>query len=227
MFPPLYAVLDQDALHAPAEECARALVSAGVDLIQYRAKHLTAREYFRMCSRLAETAATRNARFIINDRPDVAAMVGAGGVHVGQEDLPPEDARRICGSGRWVGVSTHTLEQFRAAAKTSADYIAVGPIFPTTTKEQADAVVGTPLIRAARQLTRKPIVAIGGITLERAAEVYEAGADSIAVIRDLLEARDPGARAREFLALAAKCSSGATRDNSRSNSQKEADKKDG
>ncbi|HVA72576.1 MAG TPA: thiamine phosphate synthase [Candidatus Limnocylindrales bacterium] len=202
MFPPLYAVLDEDLLDAPAAACARTLVSAGVELLQYRAKHSSSRKYFETCVNLAETLATRNARFIINDRPDIAAMVGAGGVHVGQEDLPPEDARRICGRGRWVGVSTHTLEQFRAAVETSADYIAVGPIFSTSTKEKPDPIVGASFIREARKLTQKPIVAIGGITLERAAEVYEAGADSIAVIRDLLGSREPAARAREFLAIA-------------------------
>ena len=217
MFPPLYAVLDEYLLNVPAQKCARELISAGVELIQYRAKHSSSREYFVACSKLAETLATRNARFIVNDRPDIAAMIGAGGVHVGQEDLPPDDARRICGSSLWVGVSTHTLEQVRAAAKTCADYIAVGPIFSTSTKEKPDAVVGTSFIREARKLTQKPIVAIGGITRERAAEVYEAGADSIAVIRDLLETRDLAERAREFLAIAKR-----SQENSRRSSRTEA-----
>ncbi|MGH9727559.1 MAG: thiamine phosphate synthase [Candidatus Acidiferrales bacterium] len=214
MFPPLYAVLDEDLLKVPAQKCAWQLASAGVELIQYRAKHSSPRAYFEACSNLAEALASRNVRLIINDRPDIAAMAGAGGVHVGQQDLPPDDARRICGSGRWVGVSTHTLEQLRAAAKTSADYIAVGPIFSTSTKEKPDAVVGASFIREARKLTSKPIVAIGGITRERAAEVYEAGADSIAVIRDLLETSDPVARATEFLAIA-KCSQINSKRNSR------------
>jgi len=202
LFPPLYVLLDEGLLDMPAAKCARILVSAGAELIQYRAKHSTSRQYFATCSNLAETLATRNARFIVNDRPDIAAMVDAGGVHVGQDDLPPADARRICGSGRWVGVSTHNLEQVRAAAKTSADYIAVGPIFSTFTKEKPDAVVGTSFIREARKLTQKPIVAIGGITRDCAAEVYEAGADSIAVVRDLLDSHDPAERAKEFLAIA-------------------------
>ncbi|HEV2616252.1 MAG TPA: thiamine phosphate synthase [Candidatus Acidoferrales bacterium] len=205
MFPPLYAVLDEDLLKMPAQRCARELASAGAELIQYRAKHSSPRAYFEVCSNLTETLAGRDTRFsvrfIVNDRPDIAAMVGAGGVHVGQDDLPPDDARRVCGSGRWVGISTHTLEQVRAAAKTSADYIAVGPIFSTSTKEKPGAVVGTSFIREARKLTSKSIVAIGGITRERAAEVYEAGADSIAVIRDLLETSDPAARVKEFLPL--------------------------
>ncbi|MGB7025540.1 MAG: thiamine phosphate synthase [Candidatus Acidiferrales bacterium] len=217
MFPPVYAVLDEDLLSMPAPQYAQELISAGVDLIQYRAKHLPARKYLEVCSNLAETLANRDARFIVNDRPDIAAMIGAGGVHVGQEDLPPEEARRICGSGRWVGVSTHNLQQVRAAAKTSADYIAVGPIFSTSTKEKPDAVVGTSFIREARKLTQKPIVAIGGITRERAAEVYEAGADSIAVIRDLLATRDPAERAREFLAIAKR-----SQENSQRSSRTEA-----
>ena len=109
----------------------------------------------------------------------------------------------ICRAPRWVGVSTHNLEQLRQADRTSADYIAVGPIFPTGTKENPDPVVGVDFLRAARQMTRKPLVAIGGITLESAADVFRAGADSVAVIRDLLVAPDPGTRAREYtLAIA-------------------------
>lgn len=204
MFPALYAILDQQFIRAPAEKCAKELAAAGVELIQYRAKELSPRAYFATCSRLAEALATARARLIINDRPDIAAMVGAGGVHVGQDDLAPDDARKICGSGRWVGVSTHNIEQVRAAASAPVDYIALGPIFPTASKKQPDPVVGTSLIREARKLTQKPIVAIGGITLERAPEVFAAGANSIAVIRDLLEAPDPAVRAREFLAVAAK-----------------------
>jgi thiamine-phosphate pyrophosphorylase len=102
----------------------------------------------------------------------------------------------------WVGVSTHNLEQLRAAGRTSADYIAVGPIFPTSTKENPDPVVGIEFLRAARKITGKPLVAIGGITVESAGEVYAAGADSVAVIGDLMSARDPAARAREYLAIA-------------------------
>lgn len=204
MFPPLYAILDQELLKAPVVKCAQELVAAGVELVQYRAKELTPRAYFANCSHLADALATAKARLIINDRPDIAAMVGAGGVHVGQGDLAPSEARKICGSGRWVGVSTHNLDQVRAAANAPVDYIALGPIFPTSSKKKPDAVVGTSLIREARKLTRKPIVAIGGITLERAPEVYTAGADSVAVIRDLLDATDPASRARDFLAVAKK-----------------------
>jgi thiamine-phosphate pyrophosphorylase len=112
----------------------------------------------------------------------------------------------VCGAGRWVGVSTHTLEQLAAADRTSADYVAFGPIFHTATKKNPDPVVGTELLRQARAITKKPLVAIGGITLERAAEVYRAGADSLAVIRDLICAPDPAVRAREYLDVAASTS---------------------
>jgi thiamine-phosphate pyrophosphorylase len=129
-------------------------------------------------------------------------MVGAKGVHVGQEDLPAEAARKICPAPQWVGVSTHNLEQLCAANATSADYIAVGPIFQTHTKENPDPVVGLEFLRQARKITRKPLVAIGGITVKSAAEVFRAGADSVAVISDLITAADPAHRALEYLEIA-------------------------
>ena len=181
---------------------AERLADAGVQLVQYRDKRGTARKLFEVSASLVARLGTRGVRVIVNDRADIAAMVGAGGVHVGQEDLPVEDARRVCGKSLWVGVSTHNLEQLRAAGRTSADYIAVGPIFPTSTKENPDPVVGIEFLRAARKITGKPLVAIGGITVESAGEVYAAGADSVAVIGDLMSARDPAARAREYLAIA-------------------------
>jgi thiamine-phosphate pyrophosphorylase len=142
-------------------------------------------------------------KLIVNDRPDIALLSGAAGVHVGQDDLGVKDAREILGPKGWVGVSTHNLDQVAAADLTSADYIAVGPIFATVTKKNPDPVVGTEFLRRARGMTKKPLVAIGGITLERAAEVYRAGADSLAVIRDLICAGDPGARAKKYLDAAA------------------------
>jgi len=128
-------------------------------------------------------------------------LAEATGVHVGQEDLSVEAARRVVGTEKWVGVSTHNLEQFERAAATSADYIAVGPVFSTSTKANPDPVVGIDFIRRIRALTNKPIVAIGGITLDRAAEVIRAGADSVAVVSDILRAPDPGRRARQYIAL--------------------------
>jgi thiamine-phosphate pyrophosphorylase len=203
VIPPLYAILDPSLLTTTELILAEMLAESGVELIQYRHKNASSREFFEISLRLSTALAQRGVRFIVNDRPDIALLAGAGGVHVGQEDLGVEEARAICGPQRWVGVSTHTLEQVAAADRTSADYVAFGPIFPTTTKQNPDAVVGTELLRRARQMTRKPLVAIGGITLERAAEVYGAGADSLAVVRDLICATSPGERARKYLGVAA------------------------
>jgi thiamine-phosphate pyrophosphorylase len=214
VFPSLYAILDPSLLTASELVLAETLAGSGVELIQYRNKKAPSRDLFEISLRLSTAMAQRGVRFIVNDRPDIALLSGAEGVHVGQEDLGVEEARAICGSQRWVGVSTHTLEQLAAADRTSADYVAFGPIFPTTTKQNPDAVVGTQLLRRARQLTRKPLVAIGGITLERAAEVFGAGADSLAVVRDLICAENPGQRAREYLEVAASLKSRMTSDDS-------------
>jgi thiamine-phosphate pyrophosphorylase len=202
-FPPLYAILDVASINSEAR-IPEVLAESGVGLIQVRDKHASARELFEASKGLVDRLFPKGVRVIVNDRPDVASMVGAGGVHVGQDDLPVEAARACCGGGLWVGVSTHNLEQFQQATTTSADYIAVGPIFPTATKENPDPVVGLDLIRAARRLTRKPLVAIGGITVQSAESVYRAGADSIAVVSDLLSAPNPEMRAAEYIAIASR-----------------------
>jgi thiamine-phosphate pyrophosphorylase len=163
---------------------------------------MTPRQFQEIATALI-AAAPNNVKIIINDRPDIASIANAAGVHVGQQDLLVSAARQICPSPQWVGISTHNLEQLRAANDTSADYIAVGPIYTTTTKENPDPVVGLELIRDARKLTRKPLVAIGGITINSAAEVFQAGADSVAIISDLRNAPDPAQRAREYLSVAA------------------------
>ncbi len=181
---------------------AEILAASGVELIQYRNKQAASGSLLQISLNLVKVLNPLHVRMIVNDRPDIARLAYAGGVHVGQEDLQVEDARAICGTQRWVGVSTHTLDQVREASKTSADYIAVGPIFATDTKQNPDPIVGVEFIRRARQLTNKPLVAIGGINVERAAEAFRAGADSVAVARDLLTVPDPGARARQFLSLA-------------------------
>jgi thiamine-phosphate pyrophosphorylase len=184
-----------------SEDTARQLMQAGVRALQYRNKCGGAREMLREARAIAEMAREAGAKFFVNDRPDIAVLAGASGVHVGQEDLSVEQARAVVGPERWVGVSTHNEEQFRAAMETTADYIAVGPVFVTKSKENPDPVVGPEFLRRMRALTTKPIVAIGGITLERAGEVIAAGADSVAVISDILLAADPGRRAAEFLKI--------------------------
>jgi thiamine-phosphate pyrophosphorylase len=190
-------------LTIPERDCALSLADAGVRLLQYRNKAAPARQLLEISRELAELLQPRGVTFIVNDRPDVAMLAGANGVHVGQEDLGVEQARSVAGPQMLIGVSTHNMEQFAAAKSTSADYIAVGPVFSSYTKDNPDPVVGVDFLRAVRPLTDKPIVAIGGITLERAREVIKAGADSVAVISDILRAPDPGARAREYLNLLA------------------------
>ena len=202
MIPPLYAILSADIFPGDPEDWARRLAEAGAGIIQYRDKRASSAHLLAVARRLSTLAQSYAFRFVMNDRADIAALAGAGGVHVGQEDIPVEAARRICGPDCWVGVSTHNLEQFRAAVATSADYIAVGPIFATATKEHPDPVVGVEFIRQVRPLTQKPIVAIGGITAERAREVYAAGANSIAVAADLASAPDLSARMRAYLLAA-------------------------
>jgi thiamine-phosphate pyrophosphorylase len=210
LFPALYAILDAPNPESMESTLALAgkLVDGGVRLFQLRAKRATSRqlcEMSRSFRQWLESRPDRNSnpvKFIVNDRPDIAALSGASGVHVGQEDLPPEESRKVCAPPLWVGVSTHNLEQLRAADRTSADYIAIGPIFATASKENPDPVVGLEMIRGARKLTRKPLVAIGGITVQSAGDVFRAGADSVAVIGDLSRASDPARRAQEYLKIA-------------------------
>ncbi len=178
---------------------AAALLAAGVQLIQLRDKQASSRDLYATAQQLGAYIREEGGTFIVNDRADVAVAAGAEGVHVGQDDLPVESARAILGPGKIIGYSTHVLEQVREADRSSANYIAFGPIFPTTSKANPDAVVGLEGLRAARKATRKPLVAIGGITLENARAVIEAGADSVAVIRALVGTEDIRARAREFL----------------------------
>jgi thiamine-phosphate pyrophosphorylase len=199
VLPPLYVILDATLLNNSPQNCAQELAAAGVRLLQYRNKSAPAKELLQTSRDLVSSLKSSRAALIVNDRPDVAAIAGAKGVHLGQDDLGVDQTRPVVGKEMWIGVSTHNLEQFRRAAATSADYIAIGPIFATSSKANPDPVVGLEMIREVRALTGKPIVAIGGITLDRAKAVIEAGADSVAVISDILLARNPGERARQFL----------------------------
>ena len=201
VLPRLYVILDAALLTVPETECAEELVAAGVRLLQYRNKRASARELFESSKGLGSILIPQGVTFVVNDRADVASAAEASGVHVGQEDLEAESARAVVGPNKLLGVSTHNLEQFQRAAASSADYIAVGPIFATGTKSNPDPVVGTQFIQKVRPLTDKPIVAIGGVTLERAPEIIEAGAESVAVISDILGAPDPGMRARQYIDL--------------------------
>ncbi len=178
---------------------AEVLAECGVELVQIRNKNASSRDFLQISKQLSTFFNRRGVRLIVNDRPDLSLLADAGGVHVGQDDVEVGVARQVCGNDRWVGISTHSLEQVRRANATSADYIAIGPIFPSSTKEDLEPVMGVECIRAARRLTSKPLVAIGGITLDRVPEVFQAGADSVAVARDLICATDPRRRTQEFV----------------------------
>jgi thiamine-phosphate pyrophosphorylase len=181
-------------MFAAADEFA----AAGVTLVQYRNKSGSARQMLEQAQELKRRIGDR-AKLIMNDRADLCLAADFDGLHLGQNDLSPEVARRIIGDQRRLGVSTHNPEQLAEADQTSADYLAIGPVFSTSSKINPDPVVGLDGVRRARALTRKPLVAIGGVTRANARSVVEAGADSVAVISDLL--RDPGKSAEEFLRI--------------------------
>jgi thiamine-phosphate pyrophosphorylase len=195
--PRLYAILDvscfreEAAMFAAAEE----LAAAGVTLLQYRNKSGNSRQMLEHSRGLKQSVGDR-VKLIMNDRADLCLAASFDGLHIGQDDISPEAARRILGPDRWLGLSTHNPEQIAAADRTDIDYLAIGPVFATSSKANPDTVVGLDGVRRARELTRKPLVAIGGITRGYARSVIEAGADSVAVISDLLP--DPCKSAEAF-----------------------------
>jgi thiamine-phosphate pyrophosphorylase len=174
------------------------LAAASCTLLQYRNKSGNARQMLDHARELERRLGAR-VKLMMNDRADLCLATDFDGVHVGQDDLSAESVRRIIGLDRWLGVSTHNPEQLAEADKTSADYLAIGPVFATGSKANPDPVVGLEGVRRARELTRKPLVAIGGITRANARSVIDAGADSVAVISDLI--RDPRKSAEEFLRI--------------------------
>jgi thiamine-phosphate pyrophosphorylase len=194
----LYAILDASCFSSPQLlfDAADDLASAGLRIIQYRNKTADGRT---MLSRARELKSRVGARskLIMNDRADLCTAAEFNGVHIGQDDLSPQSVRRIVGPDRLLGVSTHNPEQVAQADRTSADYIAIGPVFTTASKANPHPIVGLAGVRRARELTSKPLVAIGGITRQNCSSVIQAGADSIAVISDLV--RDPRKSAEEFL----------------------------
>jgi thiamine-phosphate pyrophosphorylase len=198
--PPLYAIVDPlDGERAPAA-LAALLLAGGARLLQLRLKPACSRDLLAAAERIRPLAHAAGALFLVNDRPDVARAVEADGVHLGQDDLPVAAARRVLGPGRMIGVSTHDVDEARAAASAGADYVAVGPIYATTSKEHPLPPQGLELIRAVRAAVPCPIVAIGGITAETAPLVRAAGADAVAMIAALVRAADPAAAVREALA---------------------------
>ena len=198
--PPLYAILDASWFLDTRGLClsARKLVAGGVTLLQYRNKSGNARQLLDQASELRRSL-PRTVKLIMNDRADLCLAAGFDGVHVGQEDLSPQGVRKVIGGALWLGVSSHNSRQLSEADQTTADYLAIGPVFPTLSKANPDPVIGLDGVRQARALTRKPLVAIGGITRENCRSVIEAGADAVAVISDLI--REPRKSAEEFLRI--------------------------
>ena len=198
--PRLYAIAD--ASFFPETEklvhFAQELAAGGVTLLQYRNKTGSARRILEDALALRQ-GLPDEVRLIMNDRADLCLAARFGGVHVGQDDLSAASVRRLIGASRWLGVSTHNPEQAAAAEESCADYLALGPVFATRSKRRPDPVVGLEAIRKARALASKPLVAIGGITRQNCRSVIDAGADSVAVISDLLAS--PRAAAEDFLRL--------------------------
>jgi thiamine-phosphate pyrophosphorylase len=196
-----YPIVDAGRLHGrDAAFVVDTLARAGARLIQLRVKGLADRPWLALARTALAAARASGAQLVVNDRADIARLVGADGLHVGQDDLTGTEARTVVGPNVLLGVSTHHLDQLAAAAGEPVDYLAIGPVFPTRSKENPDPVVGLEMVRRARAATSRPLVAIGGITRANARAVVEAGADGVAVISDLLDAPDLG---RAYTELAA------------------------
>jgi thiamine-phosphate pyrophosphorylase len=203
--PKLYPITDRRLSGLSHAEQAARLIEGGATFIQLREKYLSPREFYREAEEALKVARARGAKLIINDRADIALALGADGVHLGQEDMPPEAARALLGGGAVIGFSTHGVGQAAAAARLPVDYIAVGPVFATGSKENPDPVLGLDGLRRVREAVgvSAKLVAIGGITRENAPSVLGAGADSVAVISALLGREDPSEitrLTRDFLA---------------------------
>ena len=203
----LCAIVDVDAAARVGWQpldLARAFIEGGARFLQLRAKALPGAAFLAAATAIVQLAHARGASVIVNDRADIARLAGADGVHIGQDDLPALAVRSLVGPEAVVGLSTHTIEQLEQAVDEPVSYVAIGPVFGTTTKATGHAQVGLDMVReAARRTAAKglPLVAIGGITLENALSVIHAGADSVAVISDLVAGGDPERRVREFLRL--------------------------
>jgi thiamine-phosphate pyrophosphorylase len=201
-FSRLYPILDASSETLESMTLGiRALARAGCRLVQLRAKDLSGEEFHRWALAAREVSREQGLRLVINDRVDVALLVGADGVHLGQDDLSVEGARRILGTSAVIGLSTHDVDEARRAATAAVDYLAIGPIFETSTKPSGRSTLGVEGARAVRAVVDKPLVAIGGITLESAPALLDAGIDGLAGISALKRGDDLESVAREWLAL--------------------------
>jgi len=187
--PRIYPITDTHISGLTHAEQVERLIAGGARLIQLRDKTATPREFFADADRALEIARRHDVKIIINDRADIALALRADGVHLGQEDLPPAEARRMLGVGAIIGYSTHSIEQVREAVSLPIDYLAIGPIFPTSSKLRAGPVIGLDSLREIRLIIGDlPLVAIGGVNRATLESVFDAGADSVAIIGDILSA---------------------------------------
>lgn len=197
--PPLYAILDPEQTRGrPAERVLAALLEAGVSILQLRVKSLPPVDFLELAKQARAVTRAHGCKLIINDRVDIALACGADGVHLGQDDLPLSAGRKLMGQ-KIIGISTHDLDQARAAERAGADYIGFGPMFGTRTKATGYEARGPEMLQQIRRAVTLPIVAIGGITEANVQEVWQAGADSVAIIGDVLHDNDPGAKALRIL----------------------------
>ena len=200
--PPLYIILDSQFASKPLESLLEIFAKAGVGWVQLREKTASSKAFFETAQTFVSLCRQYRLTAIINDRVDIALLTDADGVHLGQDDLPVEEARKILGPNKVVGVSTHNLKQALEAQQSTADYVAIGPVYPTTSKQNPDPIVSREELIAIRSQITKPLVAIGGITAENAAGLFELGIDSLAVIRDILLSDNVEFRIKQYLALA-------------------------
>jgi thiamine-phosphate pyrophosphorylase len=197
--PPLYAIIDPEQTRGrPAERVLAALLEAGVSILQLRVKSLPPVDFLELAKQARAVTRAHGCKLIINDRVDIALACGADGVHLGQDDLPLRAGRKLMGQ-KIIGISTHDLDQARAAERDGADYIGFGPMFGTRTKATGYEARGPEMLQQIRRAVTLPIVAIGGITEANVQEVWQAGADSVAIIGDVLHDNDPGAKALRIL----------------------------
>jgi thiamine-phosphate pyrophosphorylase len=210
-FPRFYPILDTDLLTLRGMsplDAARAMIDGGARILQLRHKGQYTREMFESAEAIAQMCRESDVSFIVNDRADIARLLDAG-LHIGQDDLTPSDARQIIGTARTLGFSTHNEDQFQRALAEPVDYLAFGPVFSTSSKQNPDPVAGLDALSRMPGLTNRPLVAIGGITRTRAAEVFAHGADSLAVIADVypdpLDGVSLRQRVREWIAVTKKC----------------------
>jgi thiamine-phosphate diphosphorylase len=198
--PPLYAILDPEQTKGRSPESVlHELLEGGITLLQLRVKAMTPRDFLELAQRVRVQTRARHCKLIVNDRVDIALACDADGVHLGQDDLPLAAGRNLMGD-KIVGISTHAIDQAKEAERNGADYIGFGPMFGTTTKDTGYAARGVDMLRQIRAAVKLPIVAIGGINEQNVQQVWQAGADSAAIITDILRTEDVGAKVKRIVA---------------------------